>query len=82
MMAPKVNYWMNISYINAGFSVPWYLDFKGNNSLKIRPEIGFGYYNFKINYAINLSITHKDMEYIGKHFISVNYYIGLKDHNK
>ena len=33
----------------------------------------------KINYSANLSITNKQMEYIGVHFISLNYYIGLKE---
>ena len=78
IFAPKINYWINILFINAGFSVPWYFNFDGQNSLKIRPEIGFGFKNFKINYSINISLTNKDMENIGKHFISLNYYIGLK----
>jgi len=79
IIAPKINYWMNILFINAGFSIPWYFNFDGQNSLKIRPEIGFGYKEFKINYSANLSITNKQMEHIGVHFISLNYYIGLKE---
>jgi len=77
--APKASYWINVLYFNVGVNIPWYFDFKGNNSLKFRPEIGYGYKNFKINYAINLSVTNRDMEYIGKNFISINYYIGLKE---
>jgi len=79
IIAPKINYWFNILFINTGFSIPWYINFNGENSLKIRPEIGFGYKNFKINYSANISLTNKYMENIGKHFISLNYYIGLKE---
>jgi hypothetical protein len=82
VIAPKVNYWFNIAFINAGFSVPWYIDFEGNNSLRVRPELGFGYNNFKINYAMNISLTNKDMEYVGKHFISVNHYIRIRRKRK
>ena len=77
ILAPKVNYWMNISFINIGTSLLWYVDFNGESSLKIRPEIGFGYKNFKINYSKNISMTNKEMEYIGTHFVSLNYFIGL-----
>ncbi len=79
VIAPKANYWMNVYFINAGISVPFYMDFKGNTSLKLRPEIGIGYNNFKLNYSINLSVTNKDMESVGKHFISLNYYIRLRE---
>ena len=78
VIAPKINYWINILFVNIGFSVPWYFNFYGYNSLKIRPEIGLGYKNFKINYSTNISLTNKDMKSIGSHFISLNYYIGLK----
>ena len=79
IIAPKINYWMNILFINAGFSIPWYFDFNGENSLKIRPEIGFGYKNFKLNYSANISLTNRNMKNIGTHFITLNYYIGLKE---
>ena len=51
VIAPKVNYWVNILGINTGFSIPWYFDIAGKNSLKIRPEVGFGYKSFKVNYS-------------------------------
>ena len=79
VFAPKVNFWMNFLFINAGLSVPWYFDLHGDHSLKIRPEIGFGYKNFKINYSANISIYNRDMENVGKHFLSLNYYIRLKE---
>ena len=79
IIAPKLNYWVNVLFINAGISVPWYFNFQGENSVKIRPEIGFGFKNFKINYAINVSLTNKNMAYIGKNFLSLNYYFGLKE---
>ena len=82
IIAPKINYWMNILFINIGFSVPWYFNLNKKNSLKIRPEIGFGYKDFKINYSANISITNKQMEYIGVHFISLNYYIGFNEKQK
>jgi len=79
IIAPKLNFWRSILFVNIGASIPWYFNFNGQNSLKIRPEIGFGYDHFKINYSRNISITNKEMEKIGTHFISLNYYIGLKD---
>ena len=78
-IAPKINYWMNIMFINVGFSVPWYFNVNGQNSLKIRPEIGIGYKSFKINYSANISLTNKDMDYIGVHFFALNYYVRLKE---
>jgi len=78
IFAPKVNYWCNIMGINAGFSVPWYFDLNGENSLRIRPEIGFGYDNFKVCYSANIALTNKNMEDVGTHFLSLNYYIRLK----
>jgi hypothetical protein len=78
--APKVNYWFNVLGMNVGFNIPWYFDLHGNNSLKIRPELGFGYNHFKINYSVNLSLTNKEMQNIGTHFLSLNYYIPLKTH--
>ena len=47
--------------------------------MRIRPEIGFGYDNFKINYSANIALTNKNMEHIGTHFLSLNYYIRLKE---
>ncbi len=79
IVAPKVNYWMNFLFLNTGLSIPWYFDFNGQNSLKIRPEIGFGFKNFKINYSTNISITNKNMKNIGNHFLSINYYIKVKE---
>ncbi len=52
--APKINYWVNILFVNAGISVSWYYDLTGQNRLKFRPEIGFEYKNFKINYSVNI----------------------------
>ncbi len=78
IFAPKINYWCNVMGINAGFSVPWYFDLHGESSLRIRPEIGFGYDNFKICYSANIALTNKNMEHVGTHFLSLNYYIRLK----
>jgi hypothetical protein len=80
ILAPKVNYWLNYMFVNAGLSVPMYFNMTGQNSLKIRPEIGFGYGAFKINYAANISITNKNMSNVGTHFLSLNYYLMLKDY--
>ncbi|MCP4522237.1 MAG: hypothetical protein GY827_11195 [Cytophagales bacterium] len=82
IIAPKANYWANLFGVNVGFSVPWYFNFHGDNSIKFRPEIGIGYAAFKINYSANISITNRDMKNIGTHFLSINYYIRLKEKEK
>jgi hypothetical protein len=75
--APKIAYWNNVLFLNFGVSVPWYFDFKGESSLKVRPEIGFGYQSFKVNFSYNISIYNKEMDNISKAMLSVNYLLPL-----
>lgn len=75
--APKIAYWNNALFINYGASLPWYFDFKGENSLKVRPEVGFGYQSFKVNFSYNISIYNKDMDNISKAMLSLNYLLPL-----
>ena len=77
IIAPKAAIWANALYFNMGMSVPWYFDMEKNNSLRIRPEIGFGSGDFKLTYAFNIAITNKDMRNVSKHMVSAIYFLNF-----
>ncbi|MGC4039571.1 MAG: hypothetical protein QM710_01915 [Flavobacterium sp.] len=75
IMVPKLSLWASAIGINFGGSLPWYTDLKGNNSLKLRPEIGIGDKNWRVNFAYNLPIYNHGMVHITDPMLSLNYII-------
>ncbi|MEM6719721.1 MAG: hypothetical protein AAF611_10420 [Bacteroidota bacterium] len=77
VIAPKATAWINLFYANIGMSLPWYFDTEGNNSFRVRPEIGIGSGDFKLTYALNMAITNKDMPNVSKHMVSAIYFLNF-----
>jgi hypothetical protein len=77
IIAPKIAGFSNIWGINLGTAVVWYFDMEKNNSLRLRPEIGYGSGRFKLTYGINIAITHKDMRNVSKHMVSAIYFLNF-----
>jgi hypothetical protein len=77
IMTPKISCWANFLFINFGASVPWYTDLKGGNSLKIRPEIGFGDKNWRVNFAYNIPLYNNGLNHITQAMLSFNYIIPI-----
>ncbi|MCP4520678.1 MAG: hypothetical protein GY827_03115 [Cytophagales bacterium] len=75
IFAPKFTLWYQILFYNFGISVPYYFNLTGEQSLRIRPEIGFGLFRFKLNYSANIAITNRNMPHVGSHYLSLVYYI-------
>jgi hypothetical protein len=75
VMAPKLSVWANAIGINFGGSLPWYTDFEGNNSLKLRPEIGVGYQNIRMNLAYNLPVYNHGLTGVTDFMVSLNYIV-------
>lgn len=42
IMPPKFSVWTNVIGLNFGGLLPWYTNLEGNNSLKVRSEMGVG----------------------------------------
>ncbi len=73
ILAPKMSCWANFVFINFGASIPWYTNLNGKNSLKIRPELGFGDKNWRINFAYNIPIYNNGLNSITDAMLSLNY---------
>lgn len=78
IIAPKIAGFSNLWGINIGIGSVWYFDMKKNNSLRLRPEIGYGSDHFKLTYGFNMAITNKDMPNVSKHMLSFVYFLNFK----
>jgi|SRR6218665_1846143 len=75
IMAPKLFVWTNVIGLNFGGSIPWYSNLEGNNSLKVRLEIGVGAKNWRINLGYNIPIYNHGLHHIAQTMLSLNYSI-------
>ncbi|WP_298513778.1 hypothetical protein [uncultured Kordia sp.] len=82
IIAPKIAGFSNLWGINLGAGAVWYFDMEKNNSLRIRPEIGYGSERFKLTYGINMAITNKDMSNVSKHMFSATYFFKFNKKTK
>ncbi|MBX3238365.1 MAG: hypothetical protein KIT80_06230 [Chitinophagaceae bacterium] len=79
IMGPKIGAWAagGASGIAMGLNIIYYTDLE-NASLSFRPEIGFGFQNFKFAYGYNAILTKHKLEGINAHLGSVIYCFKLK----
>jgi hypothetical protein len=77
LMAPKVAFWANFIALNFGASIPWYTNFEGGSSLKLRPELGIGYENWRGTVAYNLPVYNNRLRSIPDIMLSLNYIVPL-----
>lgn len=79
LIGPKIGCWASggIGPCSMGLNLIYYTDFKGS-SLRFRPEIGVGMWNFKLVYGYNVAITNKDFNGINKNNLSLAIAFGLK----
>ncbi len=77
IIVPKIAVLSNLWGINTGIATLWYFDKEKNNSLRVRPEIGYGSGYLKLTYAYNIAITNKDMNNVSKHMISAVYFLNF-----
>jgi hypothetical protein len=76
ILAPKIQCWMMFNFIQANLGMVYYTSRNSENSLKFRPEIGFGLWFGKITYGYNMSITNKNMPGVSKHNLCLNVLLG------
>ncbi len=76
IFAPKASYWMNADKEGWAFGATtiYYTDFD-TGSLKLRPEIGFGFGNMKLVYGYNIPLVNRNFSAIGGHCINFVFYI-------
>ena len=77
IIAPKLAGFGNLWGIDLGLGSVWYFDMEDHNSLRLRPEIGYGCGRFKLTYGLNMTLTHKDMQNISKHMVSFVYFFNF-----
>jgi hypothetical protein len=79
ILGPKIGAWAagGVGGIAIGLNMIYYTDFD-NASLVFRPEIGFGFQNFKFVYGYNAILTNHKLDGINKHLGSVVYCFKLK----
>jgi hypothetical protein len=77
LMAPKAAFWANFIALNVGASLPWYTNLEGKNCLKLRPELGLGYQNWRGTVAYNLPVYNNGLRSIPDMMLSLNYIVPL-----
>lgn len=73
VLAPKVMIRAQYIIVNTCLSALFYTNLNNGYAIKLRPEFGFGLYNFEINYGYNLNIYKNNFERSNKHVVSVRY---------
>ena len=63
---------------NVGLNLVNYTDFQ-NNSIRFRPEVGFGFGYFRMIYGYNFAITNKDFQGINEHLFGINIMLDIKE---
>ena len=79
IIAPKIDIWLTgfAFCIGGNIGLNGIVYFKEKKaSFAIRPEAGFGFYKFRINYGYNFFINTKPDDF-GHHAISLSYYITI-----
>lgn len=79
ILGPKVGAWIagGVGGVAMGVNTIYYTDFE-KGSLAFRPEIGFGFGNFKLVYGYNAILTKRKLDGINSHVGSVVYCFRLK----
>lgn len=78
IMAPKISFFAN-GIINFGANIIWHTDLEGGSALKFRPEIGFGFEGFRMNFGLNVPVyKHLLSTGLPDGMLSVNYCVPLR----
>mgnify|MGYP001399094004 CR=1 FL=1 len=78
IIAPKIQGRLHFLLLDVGLSALCYTDLSQGYAVKLRPEIGIGFYNFDFNYGYNLGLFKNDFERANKHLLTLRYYLKLK----
>ncbi|HEX8315119.1 MAG TPA: hypothetical protein VF609_09005 [Flavisolibacter sp.] len=82
IIGPKIGAWAagGVGGIAMGLNMIYYTDFD-NASLAFRPEIGFGFKNFKFVYGYNAILTSHKLDGLNRNLGSIVYCFKLKKLN-
>ena len=78
IMGPKVGGWFSggASALALGINAIYYTDLK-NGTLRLRPEIGFGFEHVKVVYGYNIGITGREFQGINTHNVALAFLVGF-----
>lgn len=76
LIGPKVGCWFG-GGLALGASLIYYTDFSAA-ALRLRPEIGSGFQNWRIVYGYNIPLTNRGFQGINKSHVSIVFMFGLK----
>lgn len=76
LIAPKIGAWLG-GGMAIGCNLLYYTDFK-EGSLRLRPEMGIALPVFKLMYGVNIPLTNKKMESVGRQAVSFGVIWGLR----
>lgn len=79
IVGTKVGAWMSggCGAMAMGINAIWYTNGK-ENTLRLRPEIGFGIGPFKVVYGYNIPLSNRDFDGVNTHNIGAAFLIGVK----
>jgi hypothetical protein len=79
LIGPKIGTWIagGSSAMAMGLNLIYYTDFN-QSSLRFRPEIGIGLFNFKVVYGYNISLTNKSFNGVNNSNFGIAILFGLK----
>lgn len=77
VIAPKIQGRIHVLFFNTSLTALMYTNLRKEYSIKLRPEIGIGLWNFDINYGYNIGIYNNDFNQTNTHVISIRYYLNL-----
>ena len=77
IIAPKIQARMSWYWFNGSLSLLYYTNWE-QYALKVRPELGIGFYNVDINYGYNIGLAKNELNQINTHTLSMRYYLKWK----
>lgn len=77
ILAPKLGVFITC-IVDLGVNVLWLTDFQGGNALRIRPEIGIGYREFRSTLGVNIKTYEQGLRPMPTLVFSTNYNVPLK----
>ncbi len=78
VLAPKVQARFHAGIFNVSLSSVFYYDFSNSLAIKLRPEVGLGFYNFDLNYGYNLGIYKNGFVRTNRHTFCIRYFLRTK----
>lgn len=78
LLAPKIQGRIYYSFFTGALSILYYTDTKDKSSLRLRPELGIGLWNFDLMYGYNLRLYQNEFTRLNKHQIGIRFYLKAK----